>query len=87
MHHDHNADGFRFAKRTDTFLPGGVHMMEFRTPYRTRVVLEGPQPQIFKAVQDYYTCYSPQGYGTRQTAFAHGAGTSRHTLERANSCD
>lgn len=87
MHHDRNADGFRFAKRTDTFLPGGVHQIEFTTPFRARAVIEGRQPAVFDAVDRYYREWPSEGYGTHQVEWGMGTGTARYVLERANSCD
>lgn len=80
-------DGFQHARRLDTFHPGGVHQMEFVTPYRARVVIEGPQPQVFDAVHRYYREWPPAGYGTHQVEWAMGTGTARYVLERSTSCD
>lgn len=80
-------DGFRHARRRVTFHPGGVHQLEFATPFRARVVIEGPQPQVFDAVERYYREWPPEGYGTHQVEWATGTGTARYVLERSNSCD
>lgn len=79
--------GFQHARRRDTFLPGGVHQLEFQTPYRTRVVIEGPMPQVFAAVDRYYAEWPQEGYGTRQVACLQGATSAKYVLERWQSCD